>query len=239
VLQSAPSAAGAKPAAGTARPLAQGAKPPSQPGAVVDRIFNGADDNGSGSVALLSIAKAFLAGPRPRRTLVFVWFAGEERGFLGSQYHANYGLPADRTVAMLNLDMIGRRRGNRPEEANTVYPMGSDRVSQELHGILVEANASLSPPLTLDYRHNDAADRDRLYSRSDHVSYASRGIPVIGFTTGLHPDYHRVTDGADRIDFLKMARIARLVYETAGRIANLDHALARDREARRAGRHGS
>jgi hypothetical protein len=230
VGQPPPSAAGAKPPAGAA-------KPRSKPGAVVDRIFNGADDDGSGSVALLSIAKAFLGGPRPRRTLVFVWFAGEERGLWGSRYHANYGLPSDTIVAMLNLDMIGRKRGNRPEEANKVYPVGSDRISTELHNINVEANASLSTPLTLDYEHNDPADTERLYSRSDHASYASKGIPVIGFTTGMHPDYHRVTDSVGRIDFPKMARIAELVYETARRVANLDHAPVRDNKGPRAGAH--
>ena len=216
--------------AGAKRPAA-GAKP-----APADRIYNGADDNGSGSVALLSVAKALLAGPRPRRTVAFVWFAGEERGLLGSQYQATYGRPIDRVVAMLNLDMIGRNQRDSPGEANTIYVIGSDRISTELHNINEDANRSLPAPLRLDYTYNDPADRSQLYFRSDHFSYASKGIPVIDFTTGMHPDYHRVTDSVDRIDFAKMARVAALICETVRRIADLDHAPVRDNLGPRTGK---
>ena len=221
----APGAAAAKKAARTAKPAP-----------VVDRILNGADDDGSGCVALLAIARALVEGPRPRRTVLFVWFAAEERGLLGSQYHAAYGLPSDQVAAMLNLDMVGRNADNRPEAANTVYLAGSDRISTELHNINEDANASLPNPLTLDYRFNDPALEGITYFSSDHYSYALTGIPVIMFTTGRHPDYHRVTDSVDKIEFPKLARVAHLVYETTTRLANLDHLPVRDNKGVRIGR---
>ena len=161
------------------------------PGGPVDRIFNGADDDGSGSVALLAIAKAFQQGPRPKRSIRLVWFTGEERGLWGSRYDADFGPGPERIVAELNMDMIGRNDANKPEESNTVYLIGSDRISTELHNINVDANASLAKPLTLDYEFNDPADPNSFYTRSDHYSYAANGIPIIFYTTGEHPDYHR------------------------------------------------
>ena len=109
-----------------------------------------------------------------------------------------------------------------------MYLVGSDRISTELHQVNEQANAALARPLTLDYTLNDPADLESLYTRSDHYSYASKGIPIIFFTTGLHRDYHAVTDEIDRIEFDKMARIAQLIYETGWRVANLDHLPARD-----------
>jgi hypothetical protein len=203
---------------------------------VNDSIYNGADDNGSGSVGLLAIAQAMLAGPRPRRTVELVWFAGEERGRLGSQYHANRGPAADRIVAMLNLDMIGRNENDRPERSKTVNIIGSDRISTELHNINEEANARLPVPLTLDYEHNDVLNVRLHYFGSDHYTYALKGIPVIFFNTGKHQDYHQVTDSAERIEYLKMARVTRLAYETAMRVANLDHAPVRDNRGVRVGK---
>jgi hypothetical protein len=204
--------------------------------AAVDHIYNGADDDASGCAALLAIAQALAQGPRPRRTVVFVWFAAEERGLLGSQYHATYGPPSDRVAAMLDLDMVGRNADNRPEAENTVYVVGADRISTELHNINEDANASLPGHLTLDYRYNDRSLEGMMYFSSDHYSYALKGIPVILFSTGRHPDYHRVTDSVDRIEFPKLARIARLVCETTKRMANLDHAPVRDRRGPRAGK---
>jgi Peptidase family M28 len=156
-----------------------------------DRIYNGADDDGSGTVAIMAVARAFAQGSRPRRSLLFVWHAGEERGLLGSRYNADYPVvPLEKMVAQLNMDMVGRNRDNKPEEANTVYVVGSDRISTELHNINEDANASLPKPLTLDYEMNDPADPQSIYTRSDHYSYASKGIPIIFYFTGLHPDYH-------------------------------------------------
>lgn len=202
-----------------------------------DRIWNGADDDGSGTVALMAIAHAFAEGSRPKRSLLFVWHAGEERGLLGSRYFADYPtVPIDSIVAQLNIDMIGRNRDDKPSEGNTVYIVGSDRISSELHAINRGANAAMPKPLTLDYEFNDPSDPESLYTRSDHYSYAAKGIPIIFFTTGLHPDYHANTDEVSKIEFEKMARIAQLVYETGERVANLDHAPAHDNLGPRAGK---
>ena len=207
------------------------------PGHEDDRIWNGADDDGSGTVALMAIAHAFADGPRPKRSLLFVWHAGEERGLLGSRYFADYPtVPMESIVTQLNIDMIGRNRDDKASESNTVYLVGSDRISTELHNINREANAAMSKPLTLDYEFNDPTDPESLYTRSDHYSYASKGVPIIFFTTGLHPDYHANTDEVSKIEFDKMARIAQLIYDTGVRVANLDHAPVRDNLGPRAGK---
>jgi hypothetical protein len=206
-------------------------------GADEDRIWNGADDDGSGTVALMALAKAFAEGPRPRRSALFVWHVGEERGLWGSRYFADYPtVPMAQIVAQLNIDMIGRNRDDKASEANTVYLVGSDRISTELHTINRAANASLSKPLTLDYAFNDPTDAEQLYYRSDHYSYAAKGVPIIFFTTGLHADYHANTDEVAKIEFDKLTRIVQLVYETGRRVATLDHAPAKDRLGARAGR---
>jgi Zn-dependent M28 family amino/carboxypeptidase len=207
------------------------------PGAEQDRIWNGADDDGSGTVALMAMARAFAEGPRPKRSLLFVWHAGEERGLLGSRYFADHPtVPLDQVVAQLNIDMIGRNRDDKSSEANTVYVVGSDRISSELDQVNREANRALDQPLVLDYEMNDPADPEQVYFRSDHYSYAAKGIPIIFFTTGLHPDYHANTDEVSRIEFPKMTRVAQLVYETAWRLANLDHPPVRDFKGPRAGK---
>ena len=207
------------------------------PGKEDDRIWNGADDDGSGTVAIMAIAKAFAGGPKPKRSLIFVWHAGEERGLWGSRYFADYPtVPMDKIVAQLNIDMIGRNRDDKASEANTVYLVGSDRISSELHALNRAANAKMPKPLTLDYEMNDPADLEQVYYRSDHYSYAAKGIPIIFFTTGLHADYHANTDEVSKIEFEKMTRITQMVYETGARLANLDHAPLRDNKGPRAGR---
>ena len=143
----------------------------------------------------------------------------------------------DAIVAQLNIDMIGRNRDDKASESNTVYLVGSDRISTELHEVNRAANAGLPKPLSLDYEFNDPADLEQIYFRSDHYSYAAKGVPIIFFTTGLHPDYHANTDEVSKIEFDKLARITQLVYETRVRIANLDHAPVRDNKGPRAGRH--
>ena len=206
-------------------------------GAEADRIWNGADDDGSGTVALMALARAFAQGPRPKRSLLFVWHTGEEDGLYGSRYFADHPtVPLEGIVAQLNVDMIGRNRDNDPEEANTVYLVGSDRISTELHMLNRAANAALEKPLTLNYELNAPDDPEQLYTRSDHYSYAAKGIPVIFFTTGLHPDYHANTDEVSKIEFDKLTRVTQMVYETALKVANLDHAPARDHQGPRTGR---
>jgi hypothetical protein len=206
-----------------------------KPGAENDRIWNGADDDGSGTVAMMALAKAFAEGPRPKRSLLFVWHAGEERGQLGSRFFADYPtVPLSSIVTQLNIDMVGRNRDDKSSEWQTVYLVGSDRISSELDTVTRAANASLAQPMTLDYEFNDPADPEQLYFRSDHYSYAVKGIPVIFFTTGLHPDYHMNTDEVSKIEFDKMTRVAQLIYETGRRVANLDHAPVRDNKGARA-----
>ena len=195
-----------------------------------DRIWNGADDDGSGTVTLMGLARAFAQGPRPKRSLLFVWHTGEERNRLGSLYFVDHPtVPLESIVAQLNIDMVGRNRDDKASESNTTYLVGSDRISTELDQIAQAANQGLKTPLTLDYELNDPSDPESIYTRSDHYSYASRGIPIIFFTNALHPDYHANTDEVSKIEFDKMARVGGLVYATAWRIANLDHAPVRDR----------
>jgi hypothetical protein len=206
-----------------------------KPGAETDRIWNGADDDGSGTVAMMALARAFAEGPRPKRSLLFVWHSGEERGRYGSLYYADFPtVPLENVVAQLNIDMIGRNRNDNPSESNTVYLVGSDRISSELDAVSRAANAALTPPLTFNYELNDPSDPEQLYFRSDHYSYAAKGIPVIFFTTALHPDYHMNTDEVSRIEFDKLARVSQLVFETGWRLANLDHPPVRDNKGARA-----
>ena len=217
-------------------------RPPSAPGRMTpgtgtDRIWNGADDNGSGTVALMALARVFAEGARPKRSLLFIWHTGEETGLYGSSYFADHPtVPLDSITAALNVDMIGRNRNDDPNQSGTVYLIGSDRISSELHEVSRAANRALPRPLTLDYELNDPSDPEQLYYRSDHYSYAAKGIPVIFFTTGLHSDYHANTDEVSKIDFDKLVRITGLIYETSARLANLDHAPARDHRGARAGK---
>jgi hypothetical protein len=209
-------------------------RPTPRPG---DIINNGADDDGSGTVTLLALAKAFSRGPRMKRSLLFVWHTSEEGGLSGSRYMADHPVvPLESVSAQLNIDMVGRNRCDQASEANTLYVVGSDRISTELHNLNEEANAALPSPMMLNYELNDPSDLESIYTRSDHYSYASKGVPIIFFTTGLHRDYHYVTDEVDRIEFPKMARIAALVYGTAARVANLDHLAVRDNLGARVGR---
>jgi hypothetical protein len=202
-----------------------------------DVINNGADDDGSGTVAVMALAKAFASGPKPKRSVMFVWHTGEESGLYGSRYMADYPeVPLDKVSAQLNIDMIGRNRCDDPKEENTVYVVGSDRISTELHNLNEDANASLQQPMKLDYEMNDPADPESIYTRSDHYSYASKGIPIIFYTTGLHRDYHYLTDEVSKIDFPKLAHITQLVYTTGWKVANLDHFPERDNKGPRKGK---
>ena len=203
-----------------------------------DMINNGADDDGSGTVAIMSIARAFATGPKPKRSILLVWHAGEESGLLGSEYMADHPVTGDinKIVTQLNMDMVGRNQADDPANANMVLVVGSDRISTELHNINEDANASLAKPLTLDYTMNDPADPESIYTRSDHYSYASKGVPIVFYFTGIHPDYHRPSDTVDKIIFDKIQRIAQLAYETGRRVANSDKAPAKDNLGPRAGK---
>ena len=203
-----------------------------------DVISNGADDDGSGSTAQLAIAKAFATGPKPKRSVIFIWHTGEESGLYGSRYNADFPIvPLDKVQAQLNLDMVGRDDCDDIEGdySNSVFVVGGDRISTDLHNLIVATNSASTKPLTLDYEMNDPGDPEGVYTRSDHFSYASKGIPIAFFTTGLHPDYHRITDTVDKILFPKMARIAQLVYESGFSLANTDRVLLRDNKGPRTG----
>lgn len=200
------------------------------------QIYPGADDDGSGTSAVLAIAHA-MSIDRPKRSIMVIFHAGEELGLLGSEYNTDYApaVPLEKIVADLNIDMIGRSKPAGDQErldvhltdANTVYLVGSDRISKELHSISEQTNTDYQK-LNLDYYYNTPSNPERIYFRSDHWNYAKHGIPVIFYFDGTHVDYHRPTDTVDKIDFTKMTRIARLVFETGWRIANLDHELAKD-----------
>jgi Zn-dependent M28 family amino/carboxypeptidase len=183
------------------------------------------------------VAKAFSLGPRPKRSLIFVFHTGEERGLWGSRYYADYpSVPIEKTVAEFNLDMVGRNRDDKAEENNRLYLIGSDRISTELHNLTVDANASLPKPLTLDYELNDPADPEQFYYRSDHYSYAVKGIPIVFLTSGLQPDYHFNTDSIEKINFDKLTRVSQLVYEAGRKTADLNHAPERDNKGPRVGK---
>jgi hypothetical protein len=210
---------------------------PPAPGVEPDLIYNGADDDGSGSTALLGIAKAFATGPKPRRSVVIVWHTAEEAGLLGSQYMADHPVvPIDRTQAQFNIDMIGRNRDDNEAMSNTVFVIGADRISTDLHNIVVDTNATLATPLTLDYEYNDPSDTNSFYTRSDHYSYAAKGIPIAFFFTGTHPDYHGAGDHADKILYPKLTRITQLVYQAGFSVADSQRTLERDNRGPRAGR---
>lgn len=198
-----------------------------------DSIYNGADDDGSGSVGALEIAEAFSrSGTRPRRSLIFVWHTGEEAGLLGSRYFAdNPTVPRDSIVAQLNMDMIGRGGGfdfvgGGP---NYVQLVGSRRLSTELGDLVEEVNKAEPMPLSFDYAFDANGHPERIYCRSDHYNYARYGIPITFFTTGLHMDYHQLTDEPQYIDYEHMRKVVQLVHDVALRVANLDHRVVVDK----------
>lgn len=188
-------------------------------------INNGADDDGSGTVTILELAKTFKRaadeGFAPRRSVLLMTVSGEEKGLLGSEWYTTYPIyPLENTVANLNIDMIGRTDAEHSDE-NYIYLIGSDRLSAELHDISEECN-SLYTGLALDYTYNDEKDPNRYYYRSDHYNFAKNNIPVIFYFSGVHEDYHKPGDTADKIRYEKMEKIARLVFHTAWEIANRD-----------------
>jgi hypothetical protein len=208
-----------------------------------DSIYNGADDDGSGSVSALEIAQYFAAQKvKPKRSLLFVWHVGEEEGLYGSQWYTDHPtVPRDSIVVQLNMDMVGRGsatdntgitkdgvryRGN----ADYVQLVGSRRLSTELGDLAESVNRSEKHPLSFDYSMDANGHPLNIYCRSDHYEYARYGIPIIFFTTGGHADYHQVTDEAQYIDYDRLARVSRYVAELATRVGNLDHRLVVDKE---------
>ena len=196
--------------------------------AAQDLINNGADDDGSGVVALVEIAAAAMRGPRPKRSLLFVWHTGEESGGWGARYITAFPpVPIDRIIAQLNLDMIGRsRRVGDDTAANAaltgpdeVYLVGAGRLSRALADTIASVNRAYLD-LSLNQKYDDPADPERIYERSDHYQYAQKGIPVAFFFSGLHEDYHRPSDEIERIDFAKLQKITRTVLAVAWTLGN-------------------
>ena len=196
-------------------------------------IYNGADDDGSGTVALLEIAEAFKKaadkGKGPKRSIVFLHVTGEEKGLLGSAYYTDNPIyPLENTIVNLNVDMIGRIDPSRREKnRDYIYLIGSDHDSVDLHKLSEQTNAE-SVNMTLDYRYNDKNDPNRFYYRSDHYNFAKNGIPIIFYFTGTHADYHKTTDTPDKIEYDLLEMRSRLIFYTAWNIANRDKRLVVD-----------
>lgn len=188
-------------------------------------IHNGADDDGSGTVALLEIAEAFKQaaeeGNGPKRSLIFLHVTGEEKGLLGSKYYTENPLyPLENTMVNLNIDMIGRINPKRAtEDPNYIYLIGSDKLSQELHDISEATNKEFTQ-LELDYTYNDENDPNRFYYRSDHYNFAKNNIPVIFYFSGTHEDYHRPGDTPDKILYPTLEKRTKLIFYTAWELAN-------------------
>ena len=188
-------------------------------------IYNGADDNASGTSAILEIAEAFMKAKKdyvgPRRSVLIMAVSGEEKGLLGSKYYTEnpiYSL--EKTIANLNVDMIGRIDKHH-KNGDYIYLIGSDRLSTELHNISEEVNRKHFN-LELDYTFNDKDDPNRYYYRSDHYNFAKNNIPVIFYFNGIHKDYHKPTDTKEKIDFKKIQKISRYIFLTAWELANRD-----------------
>ena len=206
-----------------------------------DSIRNGADDDGSGSMALLEIAEAFAKSPtKPKRSLLFVWHTGEEIGLVGSQWFTSHPtVPLDSIVTQLNIDMIGRGGssdavhdvGGKPTYGSPdfVEIVGSRRLSSELGDIVDSVNQAQPRPLAFSRIFDTPGEPHQMYCRSDHYMYARRGIPITFFFTSVHADYHQVTDEPQYIDYTHYSRIVNLVHDIALRVANLDHRPAVDK----------
>ncbi len=197
-------------------------------------INNGADDDGSGTVALLEIAEAFKnaadAGHGPKRSIVFLHVTGEEKGLLGSQYYTDYEpiFPLTETVANLNIDMIGRIDPEREGGRNYIYLIGSDKLSSDLHELSENVNKKYAN-MEFDYKYNDENDPNRFYYRSDHYNFAKNNIPIIFYFNGTHADYHRPSDTPDKINYDLLENRARLIFHTAWEIANRDQRVIVDK----------
>ena len=196
-------------------------------------VYNGADDDGSGTVAVMQIAKAFQAakkaGNGPKRSILFLHVTGEEHGLFGSEYYSDHPVfPLGNTVADLNIDMIGR---DDPENRgkNYVYVIGSEMLSSQLKTIIEEANSKINN-LELNYKYDDPNDPEKLYYRSDHYNFAKHNIPVAFFFDGIHEDYHEPTDDVEKIDFPLLQKRTQLIFATAWELANRKERIVVDKK---------
>lgn len=197
-------------------------------------IYNGADDDGSGTSALLEIAQAFQIakkeGHGPKRSILLLHVTGEEHGLLGSRYYSENPLfPLVNTVADVNIDMIGRRDEIHSNTNNYVYVIGANRLSSELDFVCSIMNQKYVG-LDLDYRFNDPKDPNHFYERSDHYNFAKHGIPSIFFFNGVHADYHKKTDKPNKIEYDALAKRAQLAFVTAWELANRKDRIVVDKK---------
>ena len=201
-------------------------------GVIDGEIYNGADDNGSGTAAVLEMAEAFSQavkdGYRPKRSIVFLHVTAEEVGLHGSRYYTeNPIFPLDNAIATLNIDMIGRVDDRHKGNENYIYLIGADKMSTELNFIAQKANETYTN-LNLDYKYNDDRDPNRYYYRSDHYNFALKGVPVIFFFNGEHEDYTKPTDTADKINYPLLEKRTKLIFATAWYLANSEMKLAEE-----------
>ena len=197
------------------------------------KIYNGADDDGSGTVAVLEIAEAFQKavkdGFKPKRSILFLHVTGEEKGLLGSKYYVeNPIFPIANTVVNLNIDMVGRIDDRHKDNPNFVYLIGADKLSTELHNLSEAMNAKYTN-ISLDYKYNDESDPNRFYYRSDHYNFAKYNVPIIFYFNGTHEDYHQHTDTPDKINYDLLQNRTRLIFHTAWEIANRENRLVVDK----------
>jgi hypothetical protein len=199
-----------------------------QPDETGDAIYNGADDNGSGTTALLGIANALKEaqndGYKPKRSVLFVHVTAEEVGLLGSRYYSDHPvLPIEDTVAAFNADMIGRSDPQHMERGETdyVYLIGGEIISSGLDSLVVSANSE-TVQLSLDRGYNDLTDPNQFYRRSDHWNMGRLGVPFVFFFTGVHEDYHQPSDSVDKIQFGKYSKVAKLIYASSIQVLNYD-----------------
>ncbi|WP_413997855.1 M28 family metallopeptidase [Flavobacterium sp. W1B] len=190
-------------------------------------IFNGADDDGSGTVALLEIAEAFeiakKEGHGPKRSILFLHVTGEEHGLHGSRYYSENPLfPLANTITDINIDMIGRRDEANANSNNYVYVIGADRLSSDLDNICTEVNKKYTN-LKLDYKYNDPKDPNRFYERSDHYNFAKHGIPSVFLFNGVHADYHKESDTPDKIEYDALTKRTQFAFVTAWELANREN----------------
>ena len=202
-------------------------------------VYNGADDDGSGTAAVLAMARVFAQakkdGHGPRRSLLFLQHVGEEKGLLGSRYYTEHPVfPLASTVADLHLDMVGRVDSLHQGRGNYLYLVGADWLSRDLRALSETTNRRYSP-LALDYQYSTIADPAHLYYRSDHYNFARHGVPIIFYTSGLHADYHQPTDDVAQLDFAQLARRTQLIFHTAWAVANRNQRPAVDAEHRPTG----
>ena len=198
-----------------------------------EKIYNGADDDGSGTVALLEIAEAFMKakkeGVGPRRSILFLHVTGEEKGLYGSRYYSeNPVFPLKNTIANINIDMIGRVDPDHEDNENYVYVIGADRLSTELDQEVTKAKELLGSEFIYDYKYNDRNDPQRIYYRSDHYNFAKKGVPAVFFFNGIHEDYHRSTDTPDRINYPVLTKRTQIVFYSAWNLVNREKRIVVD-----------